>query len=770
LAFSPAMLGVMRASVKWLQELTGLGLTGAEIAEVFTGKGLPVAETLRIGSPLDGALVAEVVSVQNRMITVFDGRDVMEIEARTASLSDGVKIAFRPDTRRIVLESEVGLEGSEAAVRLPVQAEAGTRALETLDDEVLVVELPPNRGDLTGVIGIARELAGCLGQDFRLSRPELAAAGPDIAGRFALEVADQADTPDYIARLVTGVRVAGSPFRLKWRLLACGIRAISNIVDITNYVLFKYGQPLHGFDFQKLEGARIVTRRALAGETITTIDGQSRQLSPQVLIIADCRKPVAVAGIMGGLDTEISAGTRDVLIECARFNPVVIRRGSRALGLGTEASQRFEVGLDPEMMESASSEAAALMAELAGGQVAAGACQVRTEPAKRVLHGSWTGINQLLGLSLPAERMAEILTHLGFTISGSGDEFEARAPSFRADAETAADLAEEVGRIAGYDGIPSKPEYTTAQAGRRHIEAVRSSRVREIMAGLGFDEVQTISFLTESRARLFGDAAPVVLPQPLNERYAALRTSLLPSLLEAVGLNLRRGNLDLRLFELNCVYAARDVPSEHARLAGVLTGCREPLFWGTPSETVAFPDLSGTIETLLAALGATAWEFSPAELKGFTAGESAEARVSGRALGRLGMIDPALAEQFDIVQPVFGFELDWEALWQAIPVRAIRYELPRFPAVKRDYAFLLDAGIPAARVLAEVRAACGPVLEDVAVFDLFAGPALPSGKKSIGLRVTLRSAERTLTSGEADELTGRLVERLRQNLSAELRK
>jgi phenylalanyl-tRNA synthetase beta chain len=759
----------MRVSVRWLQELTGTELPVSELARLFPARGLGVEEIVRVGEALASAVVAEVAAVQSGTVTLFDGRDVLELEAPTAQLSTDAKVAYDPARKALVSESELGIEGSTELVRLVSGCEAGTPVCNYVDDEILVLELPPNRGDLTGMIGIGRELACYLEREFTLSPVNLVEGPEAVGSSVGLEVRDPQDTPDYIARLVRHVQVRPSPFWLKWRLIACGIRPISNIVDITNYILFKHGQPLHAFDFRKLNGAKIVTRRATAEESIVTIDGVERKLSGPVLVIADAERPVAVAGVMGGRATEIASDTKDVLIECARFAPAVIRHSSRALGLATEASQRFEVGVDPGALDLASREAAALMQSLAAGEVLAGTVAVRSEVPKKTFSFSWRQINRLLGLELQPAPMSGILNRLGFKVTTAGTLAHVEVPSFRFDIETTADLAEEVGRIVGYDGIPSRTTYTTTQAGRRHDRSLQSDRIGAILSGLGFDEIQTVSFTSEPRARRF-TANPVLLPKPLNERYNALRPTLLATMLDAVGLNLRRGNSDLRLFEIGASYDQPACPTETLRCAGLLTGNREPLFWETRPQPVSFYDALGAVQELLETLGVGTIASEAQVVPGMAAGGSAAFLADRLQLGFVGAISSELANEFGITAPVFGFELNWDALWQQAPALRRYQPLPRFPAVERDFALVVDLTVNASQLLAEVRRVAGPVLERVAVFDHYVGPSLPADKRSIGIRLTLRALDHTLASAEVEETSSRMIAAVRDRLGAELRK
>lgn len=766
----------MNVSGLWLKELTGIEMPAAEAARLLTAKGIAVEEVIRIGDGFADAKVAEVVELGPRRLTLFDGRDVVEVDAETSTLKPDVKVAFRPGNKRLVRESEVGLGDSAQAVILPRALETGSPVRDGIDDEVLVVELPPSRGDLTGVVGIAREFACFAGREFQLPTVSFTEDTEAITSCFRLEVRDRADTPDYIARLVRDVRVAPSPFWLKWRLLACGIRAISNAVDVTNYIMFKYGQPLHGFDYRGLQGGMLETRRAGKGERIVTIDGIDRALEEQVLVIADEARPVAIAGVMGGRATEVTDATRDVLIECARFQPAVIRRGTRAIGLVTEASQRFEIGIDPGLMEQASQEAAAMMREVCGGRVLAGKAETRSEIVERVIAVSWERTRRLLGMALTDEAMAGVLRALGFGLRSVEGGAEARVPSFRFDVEGAADLAEEVGRVSGYDGIPSDAGYTAREPGARHARALQIARVRELMIDAGFSEVQSSSLLAEDVAREFGGPGAIRLLKPLNERYSTLRPSLLPNLLEAVSLNLRRGTRDLRLFETGTVFAWSEPdargerkPVERRRLCAAMCGSRDPLYWGAKPEEVAFFDIKGAVCSLLRRLGLAGPMFVPGGDTGFAADAAARVMAGEAALGCLGRISGPPVARYDLSETVYALDLDLEAILARAAAGRVYEPLPRFPAVKRDYAFVVATGVTAGALLAAARRAAGDLVDEIEVFDRFQGKSLAEDRQSIGLRLTLRAPDRTLTAAEVDEVTRKLVAALGREFGAELR-
>jgi phenylalanyl-tRNA synthetase beta chain len=493
-------------------------------------------------------------------------------------------------------------------------------------------------------------------------------------------------------------------------------------------------------------------------------------------VIADAGKPVAIAGIMGGRATEITDATRDVAIECARFAPAVIRHGSRAIGLATEASQRFELGIDPGLMESASREAAMLMRDICSGRILAGKAEVRTAAPSRVITVSWERTCSLLGMALEPEQMSAVLSRLGFELKPEPGGARVTVPSFRFDVEGAADLAEEIGRVVGYDGIPSLASYTTAQPGRVNSRTQRTARVRESMIAAGFSEVQTLSFLPEEIGRLFGGTDTIVLLKPLNERFAALRPSLLPNLLDAASLNLRRGTSDLRLFELGTVFTwlgpgsgGKLSPRERARLAAVIVGNREPVFWGARHEGLDLYDIKGMAESVLEGLGIGDLTFAGPAGTGFDTQFSSQVRAGAVALGGLGRLESALTGRYGITELVYAVDLDLEAVLKLAAETRVFAHLARFPSVVRDYAFAAASSVTAAQVLAVARHEAGALVEKLEVFDRFQGKPLADDRQSIGIRLTLRAPDRTLTTADVDDIAGRLVRALKQQLDAELR-
>jgi phenylalanyl-tRNA synthetase beta chain len=647
-----------------------------------------------------------------------------------------------------------------------------------LEDVLFEVNVTPNRPDALSHLGIAREVAAALGKP--LKRP---AAAPREEGAPASEaVRIRIEAPEkcarYAARVVEGVTIGPSPLWLQRRLERCGIRAISNVVDATNLVLLELGHPLHAFDLDKVGGAEIVVRTARPGERMTTLDGAERALDPDDLVIADRDRASALAGVMGGGDSEISAGTRRVLVESAWFQPASVRRTARRHGLHTEASHRFERGADLGMVVTALDRCAALIAELAGGTVRPGVVDVQPRAAPRTtVRLRWKRPAQLLGLEVAAGEVRRILGALGFAERDSdGEAATWEVPSWRVDVGIEEDLVEEVVRSIGYQAIPEAlPRLaldTPGLAPRLEAEA----RTRAALEAAGFREVVSYAFVPPRDLEAFEPGVrPVGLRNPISADLAVMRTSVVPSLLRVTAQNRRQGRDAARLYEVATAFspragADRDPPAvERVVVAAVLAGRRSPLSWASGGEPVDFPDLKGAVEGVLEALGIDA-VFEPAGRAVAWLHPRAAALLrsrQGAPLGWLGEIHPRVAQAFDLPRGVLAFELDAAALLAAARLVPGYRPLPRLPAVLRDLAVVVDEQVAAAAVLAAVQEE--PLVEEVTLFDVYRGAPLPAGRKSLALAIRYRAADRTLTDREADAAHGRIVERLARAVGAELR-
>jgi len=790
-----------------------------ELAERLTAVGLAVEAVERPGAEIQGIVVARITTVERhpgadhlvvctvdaggRQARVVTAAPNARVGARVvwaapgARLAGGVEIGAR-EFRGVVSEGmlcstwELGLPSAartdeerlaEGLLLLPddLAAEPGddARPVLGLDDVVLALELTPNyAAHCQSILGVAREVAALTGGEVRW--PPLPEAAPDP--RPAAELIDvRIDDPDgcsrYVARVIDGVTVGPSPLWMQRRLQLAGLRPINNVVDVTNYVMLETGQPLHGFDHARIRGGRIIVRRARDGEVLRTLDDQDRVLGPQDLVIADEAGAVAVAGVMGGADSEVTGSTTTVLLESAHFDAVSVLRTSRRLGLRTDASSRFDKGLDPELAPVAAERAAAMIAAYGGGRVLAGSVDAVARPLPaRVIPLRPERINTLLGLELPAAEIVGILERCGFTAVDGG----VRVPSYRTDVHGEADLAEEVARFYGYDRIPAVlPPGAPAEEGRPPADRLLA-QVRDVMVGAGFHEVFTFSFAPADlgrRLRLGPDHPqhrPVRLANPMGEEQAALRTTLLGGVLEVLRYNARRRVESAALFELGTVYLPRPddpagaLPDERQHLLAAGMGRFPGRHWQGQAAAFDVFYLKGTLMRLARRLGVDL-DLRPAPLPFLHPGRSAEVVLAGRVVGCLGELHPDLAEEWDLPERVSLFEVDVSALLEA-DRQPVRFQAPpRFPAVLRDVAFIVPEDIPAARAEQVIRAHAGPWLEELELFDVYQGDPVPAGKRSLAYALAYRAADRTLTDAEVDEVHARVRQALERELGAVLR-
>jgi len=644
--------------------------------------------------------------------------------------------------------------GPEELAELLTMAGFGTEAIEKVaDDFLLELEITPNRGDVLSHIGLAREIAAVTGTPLKVPEIKLEEAGKPAAEWTEVEIIDRDLCPRYIARIIYDVKVADSPGWLKERLQALGLRPVNNIVDITNYVMLECGQPLHAFDYDKLKTGRIVVRRAKAGEKIITIDGTEQPLTGEMLAICDAEKPVAIAGIMGGLASEVTGKTKCVLLESAYFNPASIRRTSRALALISDSSYRFERGIDPEGTDWASRRAAMLFAQIASGKVAPGSVDRNyLDLAPKSAFLRMARLSKLLGLEIPEDEVRGILKRLGFTISESvSGRIEVQVPTFRPDIEREADLIEEVARIYGFEKISDTSRLS--QAVSRKIRQTRvADRVRSLLLGAGFSEVMTISFESAEVLKAF-DAfkRALSISNPIDKERPFLRTTLLPGLLRVVKTNEDQGVLNLKIFELAHTYlsqgAKSKLPVEKSHLA-ILS-----------DDT--FLTLKGVVESIFEAMELLKYiEIAPAEIPFLSPSQSARILLSGEPLGTLGVISEEARRLFDLSRSPVVAELDFASLAGKARLEKRYRPLSRYPAVKRDLAVVVDEEVTWARLKALIVEVETPFLEEISFFDEYRSPTIGEGKKSIAFTLTFRSPEKTLTGKEVDADEERIVKRL----------
>ncbi|MCX7680529.1 MAG: phenylalanine--tRNA ligase subunit beta, partial [Anaerolineae bacterium] len=689
-------------------------------------------------------------------------------------------------------EKELGLSDNHTdIIYLPDDAPVGMPLVDYLGDAILEFDIKGPFGHLQSIFGIAREVSALFDVPLRrdvlevLERhPTTLTAAPDFVD---LEITDPELCPRYTVFMIRGVRVRPAPFWMQTRLRRAGMRPINNIVDITNYVMLELGQPLHAFDYNTLhprageERPAIIVRCAYPGEQMKTLDGVLRTFDEEMLLITDGAGPVAVAGVMGGLESEITDATTDILLESANFNFLNIRRTSRLLGLASDASQRFGRRVDPELTVKAAARAAHLMAELGGGSVApvAGDLYPGQRP-QRTITLQPSHVTRILGVEIPEKEMARILTSLEFQLRPAGAGYEVLVPSHRLDVTGPMDLVEEIGRIWGYDRFPSTLLCDELPPQRPNPRLEGAEHVRDVLVGCGLDEVITYSLVDiedEGKLRPYGpppDPADYLrLLNPLSADRAYLRRTLLPSLLRTARENLRFLER-VAIFEIGAVYEpseGKELPEEPRRLAIVMTGPREPRSWlqGQDRAPLSFYDLKGVVEALLAGLGLEG-TFEPGEHSAMHPGRCARVSVGGRLIGTMGELHPLVREAFDLPdQPVCALEFDLEALLEGWGAPRKMIPLSVHPPVYEDLALVVDERVPAEQVYTLIMQTGAPLVRSAVLFDVYRGEQIGEGRKSLAYRLTYQADDRTLTDEEVARLRAKIIRRLERELGATLR-
>jgi phenylalanyl-tRNA synthetase beta chain len=660
------------------------------------------------------------------------------------------------------------------------------------DEAVLDLKATSNRGDCLSMLGIAREVAALTGAAFVPTSITLNESDTDINDFVTVEIVDADLCPRYSARLVTGVVVRDSPAWLRERLQTAGLPAINNVVDITNYVMWELGQPLHAFDFGKIaeapsEKRAIIIRRAKAGERIVTIDHVERELNEDALVIADALRPVALAGVMGGVDTEISVNTVDVLIESAHFDPANNRRTSKLLGLPSESSYRFQRRVDPSGTAHAADRAAQLMAQICGGHVARGVVDAYPKPHTPVkISLRPQRVNQLLGTQLSAKEMTTLLMRLGFeahpSTLNSQLSYEVTVPIARGDVTQEADLTEEIARIYGYDNVPTTiPPDISPHAGEGASRKVER-RAKDILLRCGLTEVITFSLTRPAnltRAGLDENQPALTLRNPLSEDWTTMRTTLIPSLLEVLSRNARNGVRDVGIFELGRAYllqtgngtASVPLPDERRLLGLAMMGNRWGGAWNMDKATnvVDFYALKSAVEELLNGLHVSDFKFQRGQHPSLHPGRTAELVVSGQSVGVLGELHPNVQAAYDLTQRVYVAELDFDLLAQQVKMSR-RYEpIPTHPPAERDVAMIVTDEVESQAIVNVMLSTGVPLLESVQLFDVYTGAPIPEGHKNLAYSLTFRAEGRTLTTEEVEETLRRIKEALREKVSAQIR-
>ncbi|WP_339279754.1 phenylalanine--tRNA ligase subunit beta [Paenibacillus sp. FSL W8-1187] len=811
----------MKISTNWLADYISLeGLTPQEIAEKMTSGGIEIDAVEAMDKGVSGVVVGYVKEKTKHpdadklnvcKVDVGAGED-LQIVCGAANVDAGqhvpvatvgaklpgglaikrAKLRGVESQGMICSARELGLndkllpkELQEGILVLP-KLELGRPIVDVLDlgAHVLELDLTPNRSDALSYLGVAYEIGALTGRPVKLPESAVFGAADKTADRLSVRIDAREACAHYSARYIRGVQVAPSPLWLQNRLMAAGIRPINNIVDVTNYVMLEYGQPLHAFDADRVAGGSIVVRFAREGEELETLDGQLRKLQPHMLVIADGEKAIGLAGVMGGANSEVDGDTTNVILESAKFDGSVVRRTSRQLGLRSEASLRFEKEVDPARVIPALDRAASLIAKLGSGLVTDGIAEdvARTyEPA--VIEVSLERISGYLGADISKLEAQAIFGRLGFDSEVGDGSITVQVPTRRGDISRDVDLIEEIARLYGYDNIKATPIVGETTPGSLTAPQAVRRELRRRLSDAGLHEVISYSFTAPERAGLFPDLAqdakPIRLAMPMSEERSVLRTSLLPQLLETAAYNRNRKNHDLALFEIGTVFHTDEetltrLPQEKHRFALLLTGASRSAAWNRKAEKADFYDAKGVLETIFAALGLSgSVSYEAAAPSGLHPGRTAAVKLDGErgaeTIGYVGQLHPELQLELGL-DDVFVAELELGALYDAADRSIVYRTLPRYPAADRDIAVTVDETVPAAALAAAVREAAGELLESVRVFDVYTGEKLGAGRKSVALALVYRHAERTLTDEEVAAAHAAAVAALEQSFSAELRK
>jgi len=791
----------MRILERWLKQYIDFDIPPDALAERLTMLGLEFESVRRLDAPYNGFVVGEVLAKERHpnadrlsVCTVGIGRETLQIVCGGPNVAQGQKVPVGligatvprnqhdPSGAPFVL-ARVTIRGVESSgmicseYELHMGSDAGgimvldrdarpgdpLAAYFGLDDTAFDLEITPNRPDWLSHIGVAREIAILTHGRVRLPRMNLRESAEPAARHLSVTVEERENCPRFAARMIRDVKIGPSPRWMQNALRNAGLRPRNNVVDITNYVMYECGQPLHAFDHALLRGGAIVVRGARAGTHFTTLDGKEHVLPGGTVMVCDAEREVSVAGVMGGANSEISDATTDVVLEAACWNPASIRRTAKALGISSDASQRFERGADPNGIRFALDRAAQLVTEIAGGTLLKGLIDLYPKKVReRVVPLRFSRVNRVLGTRLKKPEIVAGLSLIGITqASAKGDAAKFRVPTYRVDVDREIDLIEEVARVHGYDRIEPGSTATVGYA-QQFPTGSRRDDVRTALIGRGYHEAITNSMLSLKRAALGGEK-PVEIGNPQNQEMGALRTGLLAGLLETVAKNQNAGNTDLRAFEIGRVFSVDDSGAKHEvenflereMVCLVLTGSSAPAHWSSPKREADLFDMKGDIEFLLAEFALDKRRFISYSTSNGLTDSALAIEIQGSYAGYLGQVRRDVLAEFRIEQPVFAAELDIAFLGRS--AAKVYVPLPRYPRVRRDVAFTVDAGIPAEDLERTLRGSATELLRSVEVFDVYEGEQLPGGKKSVAFTLEFMSLEKTLTDAEIETEVGRVV-------------
>ena len=800
----------MLVSLKWLNDYVDIDLKADELAERLTMSGLEVDLIKVVRPAFDGVFVAKIISVKSHpnadklsICEVYDGSqkyqvvcgaknvksgDIVPLAKVGAKITGGYTIKssiLRGEKSDGMLCSEVELEigdDSSGIMQLARNMKLGKPLENVLDlgDTVLDISITPNRSDCLSMIGIAREVAALTGKKIKTPTITIKETGEDIKSLTSVKILNPELCPRYTARLIKNVKIGPSPVWMKTRLEAAGMRAINNVVDVTNFVMLEMGQPLHAFDFRFLEKGRIVVRKSKKNEEFISLDEKSRVLPENTLLICDGVKPVAIGGIMGGLNSEVKEDTQIILLESAYFDPISIRRSARRLGMPTDAAFRFERGIDPEGVVRALNRAAKLIAEYSGGSVCKNYIDEYPKKIRNVknIKLRLDRIREITGAVIAEKDVVRILRSIGMKATKTNKgKYIVTPPTFRVDITREIDLIEEVIRIYGYDSVPETlPNIAVTQLNtipRLDLE----ERIRQTMNSSGYNEIINYSFITPASVDYLllpeGDERRsfVRIKNPLVEDQSVMRTTMIYGLLDTLKKNFNNGSFNLKIFEFGRIFLQRQkgLPEEKNMLAGLLAGSRTDDLWGS-KVNVDYFDVKGCLENVFFDLKLENYQYRSDSSEPFLhPGKSCKIFLNGANIGYLGEIHPHVIEKFDIKNRAYVFEINLDILTNQ-PKQGIVYkEISKFPEITRDVAFVVEEAIEADYMLNVVLSQKEDLLENVVIFDIYKGKEIKEGTKSIGLRFSYRAADRTLTDIETNNIHDRIIRNIIKLTNARIR-
>lgn len=802
----------MKVNLNWLKDYVDIRMGTEELVHLLTMAGLEIERAESVGEGFGRVVVAQIDSIRRHpnadrltLVEVKTGQERFSVVCGASNIREGQKVplalvgAKLPNGMEIkrtkirgvssegmlcsATELNLGQDASGIMI-LSEDVSPGTELAEALGlkDVIFDISITPNRADCLCVIGIAREVAALTHQRVKYPVSSLSDRGEEIDQRTSVTVLDSELCPRYVARMIEDVKIGPSPDWVRNRLEKVGIRPINNVVDVTNYVMMEYGQPLHAFDFDLLEGRKIVVRRAKQGETFVTLDGVERTLDDRILMICDGAKPVAIAGVMGGLNSEIRQETETVLLESAYFDPAGNRWASKKLGLETEAAYRFGRGIDHGGCLSAANRAAQMIQQLAGGRVVEGAVDVYPAPIKPApIRLSVRKTNQILGTEIPGKEMKGYLEDLELDVQEAGeDEMRVIPPSFRRDLEREIDLSEEIARMYGYEKIPTTlPKGAPSSEGRSRELNLRKN-AEEVLLHHGYSEVITYAFTSPSSVDGIGLAADdskenvLKILNPLTEDFSVMRTTLLPGLLEVARHNISWKNSNLKIFELKTVFFRQKemaLPRELKVLAGFAAGLEADPHWAFSPRQVDFYDMKGCLEDLFDRLQIRGIEFKRAEAIPYLhPGRAVRVLRKGEDLGVLGEVHPEVLSRYEIQGRASLFEINFQEVVRWAEDGKRFSPLPKFPAVYRDLSLVVDESLEVEKVTETIAHVEVPFIDEIYLFDLYRGAPISEGKKGVTYRIRYQATDRTLTDEEVNAYHDRVFSRLREIFPLELRK